>query len=91
MARGHRTYWIIRQRYRRVGYLGSALCICLVAIYLVPIVHGAQGSAGTPTSDLLDGIGLLIGAAIIPWLIARVCWRLHRRRYLDDMYALGPR
>jgi hypothetical protein len=91
VARGHRTYWIVRQRYRRSGLVGSALAVMLAAANLVPIVHGAQGGPGYPTSDLLGACALLVVAAVIPWLIARVCWRLHRRRYLDDMYALGPR
>ena len=28
-------------------------------------------------------------AAIIPPLVARLLWRVHRRRFLDDMYPLS--
>ena len=47
MASKHRTYWVIRRRYRRAGYLGSLIGVVAVAFYLMPPVHGAEGVAAT--------------------------------------------
>ena len=90
MATRHRTYWIIRRRYRRAGYLGSLICIVAVAFYLMPTVHGAEGAAATVGGrSALETMGLLALAALIPPLIVRLIWRFHRRRYLDDIYPLS--
>jgi len=90
MATRHRTYWIIRRRYRRAGYLGSLICTVAVAFYLMPTVHGAEGAAApVGGSSALETMGLLALAALIPPLIVRLIWRFHRRRYLDDIYPLS--
>jgi hypothetical protein len=90
MAGRHRTYWIIRRRYRLAGYLGSIVSLFLTAFYLVPLVHGADASSPTGSSnDPLVTFALLTVAAIIPPVVARLIWRMHRRRYLDDMYPLS--
>ena len=90
MAGRHRTYWIVRNRYRRWGYLASIASLLLAAFFLVPLVHGADagGTATVPTDPLVTGAILLV-AAILPPLIARLLWRFHRRRYLDDLYPLS--
>ena len=90
MAGRHRTYWIVRRRYRLAGYAGSILSTIIAAIYLVPLVHGADALAAVGQSSSSGGtIALLVVAAIIPPLAARLLWRIHRRRYLDEMYPLG--
>jgi hypothetical protein len=90
MARVHRTYWIVRQRYRRFGYLASLVSLVLCALWLVPNVHGAEGSAAVAAPlDLPSTIAVILLAALIPSVIARLCWRLHRRRYFADIYPLG--
>lgn len=89
MARAHRTYWIVRQRYRRAGYVGSLFAFSLCALWLVPNVNGAESDVGTATAGLGATIVLLLAAALIPSLVARVCWRVHRRRYFADIYDLG--
>jgi hypothetical protein len=93
MASRHRTYWVIRRRYRRAGYLGSLISVAAAAFYLMPIVHGAEGAAaaaagGSSTVETMR-LGLLGLAALMPPLVARLIWRFHRRRYLDDIYPLG--
>ena len=88
MERVHRTYWIVRQRYRRAGYVGSVLAVLLCAVWLVPMVHGAEGGP-TAASDPVGTVVMLVIAALVPVLLARLCWRLHRRRYLADIYTLG--
>lgn len=90
MAGRHRTYWIVRRRYRFAGYAGSIVTLFLTAFYLVPLVHGAEAaSPDGSSSDPLVTLALLTAAAIIPPVIARLIWRMHRRRYLDDMYPLS--
>ena len=89
MARVHRTFWVVRQRYRRAGYLASLVAVCLVAIYLVPMVHGAQIEGAPPPPDWLSSAGLLLAAALVPLLLARLGWRIHRQRFIDDMRMVG--
>ena len=90
MARVHRTYWIVRQRYRRAGYLASVVAVLLSAIWLMPNVHGADTAlAASAASGLPETLGILLLAALTPSILARLCWRLHRRRYFADIYQLG--
>jgi prepilin signal peptidase PulO-like enzyme (type II secretory pathway) len=89
MAQVHRTFWLVRQRYRRGGLIGALLAVCLVAAYLVPMVHGAQLDAAAATTDWLSGVGLILAAALVPPLLARVGWQFHKRRFIDDMRSVG--
>jgi hypothetical protein len=90
MTGRHRTYWVVRRRYRLAGYVGSILSTLIAAVYLVPLVQGADVSAAVgQTSSFGATIALLMVAAIIPPLAARLLWRIHRRRYLDDIYPLS--
>jgi hypothetical protein len=90
MAKVHRTYWIVRQRYRQAGYLGSVVTVLLAFAYLVPSVHGADPVPATGgIFDVPGTIAMLLLAAAAPLLIGRLCWRLHRRRYFADIYHLG--
>jgi hypothetical protein len=90
MARSHRTYWIVRRRYRRAGYVGSVVTMMLSAFWVVPIVHGAeQPLAGSAAGDLAGALAILLIAALVPVVLARLCWRLHRQRYFEDMYTPG--
>ena len=90
MAGRYRTYWVVRRRYRLAGYFGSIASLLIAAFYLVPLVHGADASgAALSSTDPLGTLALLFVAAIIPPLVARLLWRVHRRRFLDDMYPLS--
>lgn len=89
MAQVHRTFWIVRQRYRRAGYIGALAAVCLVSAYLVPMVHGAQLDAAAATTDWVGGAALLLAAALLPPVLARFSWMIHRRRYIDDMRSIA--
>ena len=90
MAGRHRSYWLIRRRYRLGGYIGSLVSMLITAVYLVPMVHGADMGGIDASSGSVGGtIGLLLVAAVIPPVVARLLWRMHRRHYLDDMYPLS--
>ena len=89
MAQVHRTFWVVRRRYRRAGYVGALAAVCLVSAYLVPMVHGAQLDAAAATTDWVWGAALLLAAALLPPVLARCGWMIHRRRYIDDMRAIA--
>jgi hypothetical protein len=92
MARAHRTYWRIRQRYRRFGYAGSILGGFIAAAIIAPLVHSAEWAAeGEAFPMLLQWIALFVGAVALPPLVARLAWRRHRRRYIEDIYQLSLR
>lgn len=90
MARVHRTYWVVRQRYRRAGYIGSVLGAIVSALLIIPNVHGAQWAQAATSSDFLPSVAAFLAAVLAPPLLARLCWRLHRRRYFTDMYLITP-
>ena len=91
MAQVHRTFWIVRQRYRRAGYIGALAAVCLVSAYLVPMVHGAQLDAAATTTDWVGGAALLLAATLLPPVLARLGWMIHKRRYIDDMRSMQLR
>lgn len=90
MARVHRTYWVVRQRYRRAGYLGSILGALICAVLIIPNVHGAQWALPATPTEILPGLAALLAAVVVPPVLARLCWRLHRRRFFADMYLITP-
>jgi hypothetical protein len=90
MAGRHRSYWLVRRRYRLGGYVGSLISMLIATVYLVPMVQGADViGANASSGSAGETIGLLIAAAVVPPLVARLLWRIHRRRFLDDMYPLS--
>ncbi len=92
MARAHRTYWKVRQRYRRAGFAGSILGGFIAVALIAPIGHGAEWSgAGIPLPTMLEWAALFLGAVLLPPVLARVAWRAHRRRYLEDIYRITQR
>lgn len=90
MARVHRTFWIVRRRYRRIGYLGSLLGACICAVYMVPAVYSAQRAATEPSIGLLGTVAIVAAAVLVPPIIARLLWWMHRGRYFEDMYQITP-
>jgi hypothetical protein len=89
--RAHRTYWIIRQRYRRIG-LGASIVGGLAAGALVaPYVHSADWSMPDEALTALQGVGMFVAAVVLPPIVARLLWWVHRRRYFDDIYQITHR
>jgi hypothetical protein len=88
MARVHRTYWRIRERYRRLGLAGAALGGLVGAVGVATGVQSAQWVGDGETMGLLGAIGLIAAAVLGPLLVSRVAWRLHRRRVLEDIYQI---
>ena len=91
MAQVHRTFWIVRRRYRRAGYIGALAAVSLVSAHLVPMVHGAQLDAAATTTDWVGGAALLLAATLLPPVLARLGWMIHKRRYIDDMRSMQLR
>lgn len=92
MARAHRSYWRVRQRYRRAGWAGSVLGAFIAAAVIAPGVQSAEwAEAGVSLPQLLEWLALFLVAIALPPLLARAGWRAHRRRYFEDMYRMGHR
>lgn len=92
MARkAYRTYWIVRQRYRRLGLLGSVVGGLAAGALLTPYVQSAQWSSPGEATTLLQNAAFLVGAVMLPPIVARLLWRIHRRRYFDDIYQITHR
>jgi hypothetical protein len=90
MPAKHRTFWVVRQRYQRAGYFGSLTAVALMALYLVPKVHGGERSLVIEDpAALLATLATLAAAALIPLILARIGWLIHRRRFVEDLYRLG--
>jgi hypothetical protein len=80
-----RTYFALRRRYSRAGIIGSMVAVAFATFHLIPRVHGAeQPLVASASRDIASTATLLLVAACLPPLIAGLCWRLHRRRYLAD-------
>lgn len=91
MARVHRTYWIVRRRYRRVGYAGALIGAAICAIYLVPNVYSAQKAVPTEPVDWVTSLIIVAVAVLVPPILARLLWLMHRGRYFSDMYHITLR
>ena len=91
MAKLHRTYWIVRQRYRRTGYVGALIAACLCAFYLVPSVYSAQPAQAGDPFDVWTSVGIFALAVILPPILARLLWWAHRGKYIEDMYRITTR
>lgn len=92
MPRAHRTYWRVRQRYRRAGFAGSIIGGFAAAGLIAPSVHSAEWSGdGVSLPMALQWLALFLGAVILPAFAARTAWRVHRRRFFGDMYRITTR
>jgi hypothetical protein len=92
VARAHRTYWIIRQRYRRIGMVAAVAAGLACGALMTPHVHSAEWSLqGDDVLTLLEALTGLAIAMLIPLVVARLLWRLHRRRFFEDMYQIKHR
>lgn len=90
MARVHRTFWIVRRRYRRIGYLGSLLGAGISAVYMMPAVHSAQPAPTDSSMSLWGSAAIFAAAVLLPPILTRLLWWMHRGRYFDDMYQVIP-
>lgn len=88
MARVHRTFWIVRRRYRRIGYLGSLLGASICAVYMVPAVYSAQRAPTDSSISLVVSAAIFAAAVLVPPIVARLLWWMHRGRFFDDMYQI---
>ncbi|MEK0082113.1 hypothetical protein [Benzoatithermus flavus] len=89
--KAYRTYWIIRQRYRRIGLWGSIVGGLATGALLTPYVQSADWSTPGEATTLLQQVGIFVMAVLLPPVLARLFWRIHRRRYFDDIYQITHR
>lgn len=92
MSKRHRSYWRVRQRYRQIGFIGSVAGGSLLAFLIAPLVQGAGvGSLDGGPLGITDWLLPFAFAVTLPPLLAWLAWRVHRRRFLDDIYQLRLR
>ena len=92
MARAHRTYWIVRRRYRRIGMVAAVAAGLASGALMTPHVHSAEWTLQSDdVLTLLEALAGLAVAMLIPLVVARLLWRLHRRRFFEDMYQIKHR
>jgi hypothetical protein len=91
MARAHRTYWRVRQQYRRAGLAGSIIGGFATAALFAPNVNGAEWISDGLPLPTVEGVLTFALAVALPPVLARLIWRLHRRRFFEDMYQITAR
>ena len=92
MSKRHRSFWRVRQRYRQLGFFGSVIGGSVVAFLVAPLVQGAGiGGAGGGPMGFTDWLAPFALAVALPPLLAWLAWRMHRRRFLDDICQLTLR
>ncbi len=81
-----RTWYVVRQRYRRAAWIASAVGVLLA---LVPVAQTARSD----DPSALSSPGFLAGSAILvvigfvlPWLIVMALWRRTRNRHVSEWY-----
>ena len=92
MSRRYRTYWRVRQRYRQIGFLSAVLGGTVAAFLIAPLVHSASlGGDPGQAPNVLDLVTPFLAAVILPPLVTWLAWRVHRRRFIDDLYTIPLR
>jgi hypothetical protein len=92
MAQAHRTYWIVRQRYRRIGLISAVAAGLATGAFMTPHVHSAEWTLqGDHVLTFIEALAGLLLATLIPLVAARLLWRLHRRRFYEDIYQIKLR
>ena len=91
MARAHRTYWRVRQRYRQLGLGGSIVGGFATAALVAPNVNGAEWLGDGVPLPTAQGTAAFVLAVVLPPVLARLAWRVHRRRFFEDMYRITAR
>lgn len=91
MARVHRTYWRVRQRYRLAGLIGSIFGGVAAAALIAPSVYSAEWAGEGVPLPTMQGVVAFVVAVILPPVLAKLAWRTHRRRFFEDIYRITAR
>jgi len=75
-----RTWWTVRERYRRVGWAVSALCgVAALLAVVAALRDGGVAALGSPRFILISI--LLVAAAVLgPRWIVNALWRRQKAR-----------
>lgn len=85
MAWVDRSYFAARRRFHRAGIVGSMLAVVVTYFHVAPNVHGAEVPVVDPAGWSVLGAALMLAlAAVLPWTLAKLGWRVHRRRWLAE-------
>ncbi len=85
MDRRVRTFWVVRQRYQRAGWIASLVgaIVGLILVTLVVRLDLADGQ-GLSGGGLLACAILLAAFAVLPRVVVRLMWRSTRQRHFWD-------
>jgi threonine/homoserine/homoserine lactone efflux protein len=83
MERRPRTFWVMRERYRRaagvVTVAGIVAGLAIVA-YLAP----RGGGLLLQRAFIVQAALIVAASALLPWLLVRLMWRIERRRRREE-------
>jgi hypothetical protein len=84
-GRRHRTYFVVRCRYKRARWVAAGGGVFAVAIAVAMRLSRLEETGLTLGMDFYVGtIALLLAGAAAPWLIVEGLWRWTRRRHFWD-------
>lgn len=84
MGRRVRTYWLVRERYRRAANIATVVGAATgLALVVAPAVREPPDSLDART--LLAVCLIVLVAALVPRLIVRGLWRVQRARLRERL------
>ena len=77
-----RTYYVVRQRYKRARWIAAAVGALVVAVLIAEAFTRLQ-TAGLPPHKgfYIGAIALLLAGTVVSWLVVEGLWRWARRRH----------
>ncbi len=79
MSRQVRTFWVMRQRYRRSANMVTVLG-ALAGLSVVAVIWPTLPGAWQQRDFVVGSIALVALAALVPRLLVKMFWRMLRRR-----------
>ena len=80
-----RTYFVVRQRYKRVRWMAAGVGVLVAALAIAIAVTRLEVTGfNLDTGFYLGAAVLLLAAAALPWLIVEGLWQWARRRHFWD-------
>jgi hypothetical protein len=77
-----RTYYVVRQRYKRARWIAAAVGALVVAVLIAEAFTRLQTAGLPPDKGFYTGaIALLLAGTVVSWLVVEGLWRWARRRH----------
>ena len=78
MRQRHRTFWVMRRRFRQAQWLGSAAVLVVTAATL------GKALVESPSPGPMLAVVLSVAAAALTWLVIGLMWRRYRHLHHED-------